>query len=83
MICAARICAVALQAHRIDAGQCAARRAIRSQAIDDGGPCFNLKAANGQVSGRSDNYGTSASMQKGIAFVKLHAPDATLSDLTA
>ncbi|BCX04038.1 MAG: UPF0339 protein [Candidatus Roseilinea sp.] len=48
-----------------------------------GQPYFVLKAANGTVIGRSQMYSSTAAMEKGIASVKHHAPDATLVDLTA
>jgi uncharacterized protein len=48
-----------------------------------GEPYFNLKAANGQVIGRSQSYSSVTSMEAGIASVKSHAPGAALQDLTA
>ncbi len=47
-----------------------------------GQPYFNLKAANGQVIGRSEMYSSAAAMENGITSVKTNAPDATLKDLT-
>ncbi len=44
-------------------------------------PYFNLKAANGQVIGRSQSYASAASMEIGIASVKTNAPSATLKEL--
>ncbi|MGD9944525.1 MAG: YegP family protein [Burkholderiaceae bacterium] len=49
----------------------------------NGEPYFTLKAANGQVIGRSETYSSAAAMEGGIASVKKHGPDAGLSDLTA
>lgn len=43
---------------------------------------FNLKAANGQVIGTSENYTTSAACENGIESVKKNAPDAAVSDET-
>ena len=48
-----------------------------------GQPYFNLKAANGQVIGRSETYSSTSAMEGGIASVKKNAPDATVVDLTA
>ena len=45
-------------------------------------PYFTLKAANGQVIGRSQMYSSSAAMEIGIASVVKNGPDATLVDLT-
>lgn len=45
-------------------------------------PYFNLKAANGQVIGRSEMYTSSAAMENGISSVKTNAPDAKTSDVT-
>jgi len=45
-------------------------------------PYFNLKAANGQVIGRSQMYSTSSAMEGGIASVKKNGPTAILLDLT-
>lgn len=44
-------------------------------------PYFNLKAANGQVIGRSQMYSTTSAMEGGIASVKKNAPQALLLDL--
>lgn len=41
---------------------------------------FVLKAANGEVLGRSEMYTTSAAMETGIASVKANAPTATVED---
>ncbi|MEQ1605509.1 MAG: YegP family protein [Pyrinomonadaceae bacterium] len=43
----------------------------------NGKPYFNLKAANGQVIGKSEMYESVASMENGIESVKKNAPDAT------
>lgn len=48
-----------------------------------GQPYFNLKAANGQVIGRSETYSSTSAMEGGIASVKKNAADATVVDLTA
>jgi uncharacterized protein len=47
-----------------------------------GQPYFNLKAANGQVIGRSEMYSSASAMENGIASVKTNAADAVLKDLT-
>ena len=49
----------------------------------DGRPYFVVKATNGQEVGRSQMYASAATMNKGIASVKTHAPDAALVDTTA
>lgn len=49
----------------------------------NGEPYFNLKAANGQVIGRSETYSSKAALEGGIASVKRNAPDAAIVDLTA
>ena len=41
---------------------------------------FNLKAANGQVIGKSEMYTTKASMENGIASVSKNAPDAEIKE---
>jgi uncharacterized protein len=66
---------------------------VRKNAPDDanyerrtssgGQPYFVLKAANGQVIGRSEMYSAAAAMEKGVESVKNNAPAATLDDLTA
>lgn len=48
----------------------------------NGQPYFVLKAANDQVIGKSQMYGTVADMEKGIASVKANAPGAPVEDLT-
>lgn len=48
-----------------------------------GQPYFTLKAANGQVIGRSEMYSSNAAMENGIQSVKNNAPDASVVDLTA
>ncbi len=45
-------------------------------------PYFVLKAANGEILGRSEMYSSAAAMEKGIASVKTNAPDAVVKDLT-
>ena len=44
----------------------------------DGSPYFVLKAANGEVIGKSEMYKTKASMENGIASVGKNAPDAAV-----
>ena len=44
---------------------------------------FNLKAANHQVIGTSQSYGSVASRDKGIASIMKQAPDAKVVDETA
>ena len=46
----------------------------------DGSPYFNLKAANGQVIGKSEMYSSNDAMENGIASVKKNAPDAEVVD---
>ena len=43
-------------------------------------PFFNLKAANGQIVGRSEMYSSPSAMEGGIASVKKNAPTATIDD---
>lgn len=45
-------------------------------------PYFNLKAANGQVVGRSQTYSSNSAMENGINSVKANAPQAQLIDIT-
>jgi uncharacterized protein YegP (UPF0339 family) len=47
-----------------------------------GEPYFSLKAANGQVIGSSEMYGTEASRDNGIRSVMSNCPSGTLKDLT-
>lgn len=47
-----------------------------------GEPYFALKAANGQVLGSSEVYGTEASRDDGIRSVMANCPSGTLKDLT-
>lgn len=49
----------------------------------DGSPFFNLTAANGQVVGSSEMYGSAAARDKGITSVQTNAPSATVRDVTA
>lgn len=44
-------------------------------------PYFNLLAGNSQIIGTSESYSSTAARDNGIASVKKHAPDASLSDL--
>ena len=43
-------------------------------------PYFVLKAANGEVLGRSQMYSSAAAMEKGIRSVKTNAPTAAVED---
>ena len=45
-------------------------------------PYFVLKAANGEIIGRSEMYSSPAAREGGIASVQGHAPGAVLADLT-
>jgi len=45
-------------------------------------PYFVLKAANGEIIGKSEMYSSSSAMENGIASVKSNAPDARVEDLT-
>ena len=66
---------------------------VRANAADDsrferntsskGDPYFNLKAANGQVIGRSEMYSSASAMENGIASVRNNATEARVEDLTA
>lgn len=65
---------------------------VRKNAADDsnydrkesaiGKPYFNLKAANHQVIGTSEMYGSVAARDKGIESVKNNAAEATIDDQT-
>jgi len=46
----------------------------------DGSPFFNLKAANGQVIGKSEMYSSNSAMENGIKSVKTNAPDAGVEE---
>lgn len=48
----------------------------------DGSPYFVLKAANGQVIGKSEMYSSTAAMENGIASVMKNGAIATVVDLT-
>jgi hypothetical protein len=48
-----------------------------------GDPYFTLKAANGQVIGRSQMYSSTSAMEGGIASVKKNGPTAIVLDPTA
>lgn len=43
---------------------------------------FNLKAANGEIIGRSEMYSSTAAMENGIASVKKNGPVAEIDDDT-
>lgn len=45
-------------------------------------PYFVLKAANGEILGRSQMYASEATMEKGIDSVKKNGPTAAVDDLT-
>lgn len=45
-------------------------------------PYFTLKAANGQVIGRSQMYSSASAMENGVASVAKNGPEAQLVDLT-
>ena len=47
-----------------------------------GEPYFDLKAANGQVIGRSEMYSSTSAMEKGIESVKKNGPGAVIDDQT-
>jgi hypothetical protein len=53
-----------------------------SAASTSGQPYFSLKAANGQVIGRSEMYASEVARDNGIASVKTNAPQAPTKDLT-
>lgn len=48
----------------------------------NGSPYFVLKAANGQIIGKSEMYSGTAAMENGIASVKTNAPTAQVEDNT-
>lgn len=48
----------------------------------DGKPYFNLKAANHEVIGTSEQYSSDAARDKGIASVKTNGPSTTIKDKT-
>lgn len=64
---------------------------VKKNAVDDaryerketasGKFMFNLKAANHQVIGTSQSYGSEASRDKGIESVKNHAPEAKVVEV--
>lgn len=56
------------------------RYEIRATKNDD--PYFVLKAANGQVIGRSEIYSSISAARNGIASVQRNAPGARMDDLT-
>ena len=45
-------------------------------------PYFVIKAANGEIIGRSQQYASEKGVQKGIASVKKNAPTARIVDLS-
>jgi len=48
----------------------------------NGSPMFNLKAANGQVLGTSEQYSSVAARENGIQSVKNNGPTAPVQDQT-
>ena len=48
----------------------------------NGKPMFNLKAANNQVIGTSEQYESTSARDNGIESVKSNAPTASVDDLT-
>lgn len=65
---------------------------VKSHAIEDvrferkraktGQPFFVLKAANGEVIGKSETYSSTWAMERGIRSVKRNAPAARVDDLS-
>lgn len=65
---------------------------VKANAVDDrryerktaknGSPFFVLKAANGEVIGKSEMYSSESGMENGIASVKKNAVSAPVEDLT-
>ena len=47
-----------------------------------GDPYFVLKAANGEIIGKSEMYSTTAAMENGIESVKTNGPSAPVDDRT-
>jgi uncharacterized protein len=80
------------QLYRAKAAALAGIESVRQHAADAanferktsaaGEPYFVLKAANRQIIGTSEMYNAAASMEKGIASVQAHAPEAGVSDST-
>lgn len=63
------------------------KNAVDAQRFDkleakDGSPYFTLKAANGQIIGKSQMYSSAAARDKGIDSVMKNAPEAVLDDQT-
>jgi uncharacterized protein YegP (UPF0339 family) len=48
----------------------------------DGSPYFILKAANGEIIGRSEMYASASACENGLISVKTNAPTASIEDLT-
>lgn len=48
----------------------------------DGSPYFVLKAANGEIIGKSEMYSSSSAMENGIESVKRNGPVAPVDDRT-
>ncbi len=48
----------------------------------NGAPMFNLRAANGEVIGTSEQYTSNQGRENGIASVKLNGPGAPVVDTT-
>ncbi len=68
-----------IKAVRTNAGTAARFERLKAK---NGKPYFVLKAANGEVVGRSQQYASAASVRKGMASVKANAPAAAVADLT-
>ena len=66
-----------IESVRQNAAQAARFERLSSAA---GEPYFVLKAANGQVIGRSETYSGNAAMENGIQSVMQNAPDARLEE---
>ena len=56
-------------------------RFVRAESTS-GQPYFSLKAANGQVIGRSEMYASEVARDNGTASVKTSAPESPRKDLT-
>jgi uncharacterized protein YegP (UPF0339 family) len=49
----------------------------------DSSPYFTMKAANGEIIGKSEMYSSDSARDNGIASVKVNGPTAPIKDLTA
>ncbi|MDH3494553.1 MAG: YegP family protein [Acidobacteriota bacterium] len=61
---------------------CSDDKCFDRKVAKNGKPYFVLKAKNGQVIGKSQQYASNATMAKGIRAVRNAAPDAEVVDLT-